>query len=87
MNKQLANKLIEASNDLGADAKLYEEYSGRGMYGETTCGVSFRDTRDMFCCIAYVAGEFEPGSCEVEDMQDDLSSLRVDEMGRGTIYY
>ena len=40
MRKDLAEKLIEILDEVGEEGKLSEDYSGRGMYGKTTCGVT-----------------------------------------------
>jgi hypothetical protein len=39
MDKVQAIKLMNDLSDEGYDARLYEEYSGRGMNGTTTIGV------------------------------------------------
>ncbi len=72
-------KAIELVNFLeakGYDAELYEDYSGRGMYGNTTTGV----TTDA-----------SPNSMEnlEEDMEEAEidPSFRRDNMGLDYIYY
>jgi len=40
MELQAANALIEQLEEAGYEARLYEGYSGRCMYGKTTYGVT-----------------------------------------------
>jgi len=39
MKLDAAIDLVNALQDNGFEAETYEDYSGRGMYGETTTGV------------------------------------------------
>lgn len=39
MNPVLANTLVEILSDDGVEAQIYENYSGRGMFGKTTTGI------------------------------------------------
>ena len=39
MQLELAKKIVNACYSQGKDARLYEDYSGRWMYGEGTTGV------------------------------------------------
>ena len=71
-----AVELMNFLQDEGYEAELYEGYSGRGMYGNTTTGV----TTDA-----------SPGTMESmeEDMENaDIDpSFRRDSMGLDYIYY
>jgi hypothetical protein len=50
MTKQMANKILKKSNDY----TLYEEYSGRSMYGKTTIGVIVPSYEDcLILCRSY----------------------------------
>lgn len=96
MNKEIAEMIVDHSN---GDLELHEEYSGRGMYGKTTCAVS-GDHRDVMSSIAYV---FELLINEALDATDDkdhedilnrsqelskfLGNMSTDSLGRQTIYY
>lgn len=40
MDIRAAKAIVEAAEDLGLEVDLYEDYSGRGMYGKTTAGVT-----------------------------------------------
>jgi len=82
MERELAEKLVEKLQEIGDDkAELYEEYSGRFMYGETTTGVEFSDFSKLLEAI-YLIG--------VEDgdyMDYDFSSLRIDNLALNYIIY
>ena len=39
MELKNAKAIVDNLTNLGIDASLYENYSGRGMYGRTTAGV------------------------------------------------
>lgn len=60
------------------DAEIYEDYSGRGMYGETCFG--FYGRLDMSDANDIIATAFESNS-------DLLKAVCVDDLGRDTIYY
>lgn len=76
MQLEQAQELMNFLQDEGYEAELYEGYSGRGMYGNTTTGV----TTDA-----------SPGAMESmeEDMEnvDIDTSFRHDDMGLDYIYY
>lgn len=50
MKLEHAQQIVDHLNDEGIDATVYEEYSGRFMYGRTTAGVVTRHSDDV--CIA-----------------------------------
>lgn len=39
MTLDQAKKIVEILNDEGVEARVYENYSGRGMYGATCTGI------------------------------------------------
>jgi len=71
-----ATELVEFLQNEGYEAKLYEDYSGRGMYGNTTTGV----TTDAS------PGTMESLEEEMEESEID-PSFRKDSMGLDYIYY
>jgi len=42
MDKELAEAIVEAIDEIGGEAKIYEHYLGCGMFGKVTTGVSIR---------------------------------------------
>lgn len=71
-----AIELVEFLESEGYDAELYEDYSGRGMYGNTTTGVT-TDARPQ---------SMEAMEEAMEEAEID-PSFRKDNMGLDYIYY
>lgn len=66
-------------------SQIIEDYSGRGMIGETTFGVVFDDNTDIFSTIADILSDgYED---EQEIVADALYWLKSDSYGTGIIYY
>ncbi len=82
MDRNLAEKLVEII-EYNDDCKLYEDYSGRGMYGKTTTGISTNASMDsMLCMVIENADQF------VDENGDALFPeihFRMDQLGY--IYY
>ncbi len=77
----------KAASEMGVEVTLYEEYSGRGMYGKTTAGVVGR-LNEIIACIAQAAvriawleePEYDPQTSN--DFVSDMKKLSWDSMGR-----
>jgi hypothetical protein len=78
-------KLIADADGTG-DVEVYEGYSGRGMYGDETTGITGPES-DLVAAIARAGVDLEPGSDEANSFVDDLSNVRYDNMARDTIFY
>jgi len=78
MDKQVAKRIVDACRNQGHNADIYEGYSGRGMYGSETTGVT-ADSKSVI--IQSIINESK--------LFDDLniSELRSDSMGLETIIY
>lgn len=65
--------------------EIYEDYSGRGMFGRKTTGIVFENDNDFFEAIAeiMVSGEEE----EREEVAEYLTEIKKDSMGLNVIYY
>lgn len=65
--------------------ELWEEYSGRGMYGSTTAAIEFDSESDFYAALGEVM------ECDMEDREEVAKYLRgrvnIDNMGRGIIVY
>ena len=88
MRIETAKALVEASNVYDVELRLYEDYSGRCMYGKTTAGV-VGDLSDLLVAVAMASqtiAEVEDG-CEEDLFLRDLRGIRQDNMGRDTIWY
>ncbi len=72
--------LVVALGDLGIDAEVLENYSGRGMYGARVTAITTDSGRDMaLAAIAYVAG--------LVGLDFDDVPVRSDNMGYGSVIY
>ena len=86
MNKDLALAIVDAINNNGGDANIYEDYSGRGMYGQPTTGVVV-ESGDIIASIInhsdlFTGQEYCPG-----EPLYHIRSIREDSLGLATIYY
>ena len=85
MDLQLAKKLVECCNEIGVDAEVYENYSGRGMYGKTTSGITLYCSLGAFISALIVCADMV---AEVdEDIRHNLVDMKTDSMGMGIIVY
>lgn len=64
--------------------EIYENYSGRGMYGSETAGVVFDSEADFFEAIADLLENDEE---DKEEVAKALRKLKTDNMGKSIIYY
>jgi len=86
MQKQTMELLVEANPDLNP----YENYSGRGMFGETTAGVvgGISDVLKALAAIGRDPENFFDSEEEKEAFWDDLENgFYQDNMGFDTIFY
>lgn len=51
MKQHLAKLLVEICIEDDVEARLMEDYSGRGMYGKTTYAVIVPRVEDMLCAV------------------------------------
>lgn len=70
----------ECAESNGDELSVYEDYSGRGMYGATTTGLVVNDDRD-FNDLIEVVTEISP------DLGRKLSKAKADILGGRIIYY
>lgn len=77
MTLEQAQLLCETLEGEGYDAVVYENYSGRGMYGSTVTGIVA--SANIAMAIGWYARELD---INVEDLP-----RRTDSMGFQTIYY
>lgn len=85
MELELAKQITWSLNEMGFDAILRKDYSGRGMYGRTTSGVEGNfNTGDALAAVINSADWF------VDDdgySKFNVDNLRQDSMGLGSIIY
>jgi len=94
MTKEQAEFLREASDFCGnQDCEIYEDYSGRGMYGAKTTGIVVNSLTVLLCdVITFVQDNIEPN--EDRGVNEwfgpnvpDCSDLSQDNMGMDVILY
>ena len=85
MDNKLANLLVGIMSD--EQINVSENYSGRRMYGETTTAViDYADYGPSF--LTAILKAIASGALTQEDLEEiDISDLRTDNMGLGTVYY
>lgn len=90
MDRKDAEKAVEVLVDNGYEARVYEDYSGRGMFGATTTGVS---TEASVGAVNDLMRELDEAEQEAEaSFRSEISALlkltkRYDQLGKGYIYY
>jgi len=90
MNAKTAQAIMEANNVIGLDLEHYPNYSGRGMFGKQTDGISGQFS-DLVQAIAQAAADIarsgDGNDSELEEFIEDLGSMSKDSLGRDTIFY
>ena len=71
------------------DLHVYEDYSGRGMYGSLTDGLVVSDFMEIVKLVRHICEDRDNiEDIDVEDFLDKLTSLnRRDNLGYDTILY
>ncbi len=93
MTKKLAEQLFEISANRGHSAHIYENYSGRGMYGKETYGIVVDSIEEL---LTDVINELTLCNGNNDNEDEDIGNLnkqflndtlRSDSMGRQVIIY
>lgn len=99
MDAKIAKLIVEKAGDIGLELRLYERYSGRGMFGRETAGIvgDMGDIQRAMVLAAYEIGrdeasaidEDEQGEDRVsyEDLDSALGRLKWDSLGRDSVCY
>ena len=88
--RDVFTQAVEILNEYGHEASVYEDYSGRGMYGDTVDGIT-ADCSGALIGWAIVVATAE--SMDGDDYRDihevakDLLPSRTDSLGLSKIYY
>lgn len=85
MKKEVAEILFDLMQGACVECSMRDEYSGRGMYGETTHAIS-GDFSDGDVAVA-VASAYDLGYIEGTDIVPEDFSYRSDNMGLGIVIY
>ena len=84
MTKKTMQFLSEGLNNLGIEHECRENYSGRYMYGTTTCGIVLDNVTNLICAVASAC---DCGHVVPEDLLDNDEGFNTDSMGMSTIVY
>lgn len=102
MTKDTAKFLMEAAENAGVEATLYENYSGRGMFNKETQGIVVKNPIKLFAAAIFEAYQFgcDDGAYDADcpdgdqkprydmnNIYEDLQNLQRDSMGLDTILY
>ncbi len=85
---EIAQALKSAADDLGIEMEVYEDYSGRNMYGHPTAAVIYEKESDLMKAAALAVRkqtENDP-DCLAHDMIDELPERR-DNLGNDLLAY
>lgn len=85
-----AAELVKKAADYNDyDISIYKEYSGRGMFGETTTGLVCSDINVLIKVIAFASKMFTPDDNYLffEDFLNDLLPVKMDSLGKDVIFY
>lgn len=95
MTKETADYLVMVSEHCGnQEADLREDYSGRCMYGQETCAIVVDSQTQLIADLIQFMADNVCDTNEGEENQGwcggpipDISSLRIDSMGRDVVIY
>jgi hypothetical protein len=88
MDIKAAKFLINVMENAGESAELYEDYSGRGMYGATTTGITVEHPLLVISALIDYVKQMDPEAFKEEQENiPDFPTLKWDNMGNDTIIY
>jgi len=91
MKKELAERIVEILREFDDRAEIYEDYSGRGMFGRTTTGVVFSNytalMQALYCLGHDIAEECVDDDTEYYDTLAEIGKFRFDNLGLDYIVY
>lgn len=89
MTERTMKAILAVAESRGFEMEGHDNYSGRGMYGQTTCAVSYADEGELLVCVAQAAFRYGGArdSAAFCELTRDLEGLRHDQLGRGMIAY
>ncbi|BCG50041.1 hypothetical protein [Ralstonia phage RP13] len=87
MNTNMFVRLIKKASVM-LNASLYENYSGRNMFGETCIGlVTDKNIQSVAATLMYFAAEMKLDEVEMLQILLTVSDMKTDELGKSFIYY
>jgi hypothetical protein len=79
-----AQLIRQASETIDSEIEIYADYSGRGMMGNSTAGVT-GDKSSIIAAMVYAAFEIGRSGGDVDEFMVDIHRLRWDNMGRSDV--
>ena len=84
MKKRVAELVVAAIISSDGEAEIYEDYSGRGMFGKTTTAVVTDLSSELVVKSIMVDGySFEDEGFDL----DEVTDFKGDSLGLSNIYY
>lgn len=80
----MTQQTAELLSDYNYSLEVYEDYSGRGMFGETTQGV-VGSQQSFNRALAEIMVDADEDERKI--VANELESLRIDNMGLDLIFY
>ena len=83
MTESTMRQIVTAAESDGLEVVAYEGYSGRGMYGETTCAVTASSLGAVLTAVCRAVQD----SDDPDAIAEDLRGARTDSLGREMVIY
>lgn len=83
MSPEVAKEIVKAGEEAGWEISLYEEYSGRGMYGTKTYGVVV----NRLGVFAAAAAQAAIMSVNPNEIVDGVLGVQTDSLGHDIIVF
>lgn len=94
MDSRVADVLCKALDEAYYKYHRHDSYSGRGMYGRATVGISVPRLGHFLEAIAAAAiavdhafGEGRSGTLDPDDFLEHCRKIQIDSLGTDTIFY
>ena len=84
MEARLAKRLVEMCVESGVDARIYEDYSGRAMFGKNTTGIVIPT---LVALIEVLINAMIVVDVEDESEYEMVGNLKYDNLGKDFILY
>lgn len=83
MTESAMNQILKVAEAEDMNVTAYEGYSGRGMYGETTCALVVSSMGEFAQAVSMATID----SDDPDVLAADLKGIRTDSLGRDIIIY
>lgn len=92
MKKEIAEAILEASETIGLNLEMREDYSGRGMYGDKTHAIvgdadEFRQATCYAAVMITQSEDEEDSQVTVDEYIEAMAKIRTDNMGRSDLVW